>query len=160
MACACLDKREHQGAKTDKKEKPPTSCRGQFIEKTKRKPDLFRGSIEGIKDFVLQAIFHALPSASELPLLCGGNANLFVRKEVDQICENCGRTNKVESILIVRPKKEITKTDTLSGSILVILGGPSRTRFSRELRARSSAALTVHRTVIHYRSPQNLRKRF
>ena len=30
-----------------------------------------------------------------------------------------------------------------------------RTWFSRELRARSSAALTVHRTVIHYRSPSS-----
>ena len=39
-------------------------------------------------------------------------------------------------------------------------GAPSGTRFSRQLRARSSAALTVHRTVIHYRSPQNLSRDF
>ena len=85
----------------------PTSCRGHFIEKTKRKPDLFRGSIEGIKDFAAERqYFPTLRLTSELLLLCGGNANLFVRKEVDQNCENCGRTNKVESILIVRQKKK------------------------------------------------------
>ena len=33
-----------------------------------------------------------------------------------------------DRILDGPPKKEITKTDTLAGSILVILGGPSRTR--------------------------------
>ena len=32
-------------------------------------------------------------------------------------------------------------------------GGDDGIRFSRELRARSSTALTVHRTVIHYRFP-------
>ncbi len=32
-------------------------------------------------------------------------------------------------------------------------GAPPGTRFSRELRARSSAAPTVHRTVIQYRLP-------
>ena len=38
-----------------------------------------------------------------------------------------GRAVK-DCILDGPPKKEITKTDTLTGSILVILGGPSRTR--------------------------------
>ena len=33
-----------------------------------------------------------------------------------------------DRILDAPPKKEITKTDTPRGSILVILGGPSRTR--------------------------------
>ena len=33
-----------------------------------------------------------------------------------------------DRILDGPPKKEITKTDTPKGSILVILGGPSRTR--------------------------------
>ena len=38
-----------------------------------------------------------------------------------------GRAVK-DRILVGPPKKEITKTDTLAGSILVILGGASRTR--------------------------------
>ena len=33
-----------------------------------------------------------------------------------------------DRILVAPPKKEITKTKTLTGSILVILGGASRTR--------------------------------
>ena len=36
---------------------------------------------------------------------------------------------------------------------VIHFGGDDGIRFSRELRARSSAALTVHRTVIHYRFP-------
>ena len=36
---------------------------------------------------------------------------------------------------------------------LSLPGGDDGIRFSRELRARSSTALTVHRTVIHYRFP-------
>ena len=43
------------------------------------KTDTLTGSIGGIKDFALWAIFLALPLTSELDALCGGNANLFVR---------------------------------------------------------------------------------
>ena len=51
----------------------------------------------GIKDFAQRAIFLALPSASELPLLCGGNANLFPQLRFG---------NKIESILMLRQEKK------------------------------------------------------
>ena len=38
-------------------------------------------------------------------------------------------------------------------------GGDEEIRLSRELRAQSFAALTVHRTVIHYRSYFESRRR-
>ena len=41
-----------------------------------------------------------------------------------------------------------------------ISGGDEGIRLSRELRAQSFAALTVHRTVIHYRSYFESRRRF
>ena len=78
----------------------------------------------------MRQYFHTLRLTSELVDLRVGNANLFSRLRLRKL----GRVN-----LDGQPKKEITKTDTLAGSILVILGGPSRTRtldrpvMSREL---------------------------
>ena len=65
----------------------------------------------------------ALTEQSALARLCEHRL-----ASLDYVASGSGGRAVKDRILDSPPKKEITKTDTLAGSILVILGGPSRTR--------------------------------
>ena len=97
----------------DKQKPHPVRMRFLLVEQDSRK------SNQNLGFWRRASIFLALPLTSELVDLRVGNANLF-----SWLClQKLGRVN-----LDSPPKKETTKTETQKGSILVVLGGPSRTR--------------------------------
>lgn len=67
-----------------KKEKPPTSCRGQFIEKTKRKPTLFRGSI---------FVKHGGGGGSRTPVLTGYQTAFYILSFLLSVAPECQKAN-------------------------------------------------------------------